>query len=304
MTAPVTARVRVPASSANLGPGYDAFGLALALYNDFEAEGAAEWSVEVHGEGAGELRTDKDNEVARAIQRVFTEVGYAGAARVRCENAIPVGRGLGSSAAAIVGGLVLGNELAGARLTQERIFELATELEGHPDNVAAALLGGFTVCWSENGRPGVAKIDPAGGLAAVALVSDAALPTAEARRALPPTVTHADAAFTAGRAGLLAAGIALGRADLVRAGAFDRIHEPYREPLIPDITMVRAALLAAGADAAVLSGAGPTVVGLVMAVDDAAALARAAGLRDRLPALNGRRDPLVLSIERAGAGPR
>lgn len=304
MTAPVTARVRVPASSANLGPGYDAFGLALALYDVFEAELAAEWSLEVRGEGAGELRTDKDNEVARAMQRVFTEVGYQGAARVRCENAIPVGRGLGSSAAAIVGGLVLGNELADARLTQEHLFELATELEGHPDNVAAALLGGFTVCWSENGKPGAAKIDPAGGLAVVALVSDAALPTAEARRALPPMVTHADAAFTAGRAGLLAAGIALGRADLVQAGASDRIHEPYRESLVPDIATVRSALRAAGADAAVLSGAGPTVVGLVTAADDAAAFARATGIAGSLPALSGRRGPLVLSVERAGVEPR
>ncbi len=300
----MTTRVRIPASSANLGPGYDAFGLALALYDDFEADVASEWLLEVRGEGAGELRTDKDNEVARAMQRVFAEVGYEGAARISCQNAIPIGRGLGSSAAAIVGGLVLGNELAGAGLANERLFELATELEGHPDNVAAALCGGFTVCWSENGKPRVARIDPAGGLAAVALVSDAALPTAEARRALPSTVAHADAAFTAGRAGLLAAGIALGRADLVRAGASDRIHEPYRESLIPDITSVRAALLAAGADAAVLSGAGPTVVGLVTGVDDAAALARAEALCERLPAFSGRRDPLVLAVERAGAKPR
>lgn len=300
----MTARVRVPASSANLGPGYDAFGLALALYDVFEAEHAEDWFLEVIGEGAGELRTDGDNEVARAIRRVFAEVGHVGAARIRCENAIPVGRGLGSSAAAIVGGLVLGNELAGAGLTRERLFEFATELEGHPDNVAAALLGGFTLCWSDGERPRTSRIEPAAGLAAVVLVSDATLPTAEARRALPATVTHADAAYTAGRAGLLAAGIALGRADLVRAGASDRIHEPYRETLVPDITQVRAALLAAGADGAVLSGAGPTVVGLVTAPDDDAALGRARELSVLLPAFLGRRAPLVLAVDREGTAVR
>lgn len=302
MTAPVIARVRVPASSANLGPGYDAFGLALALYDIFDAELADEWFLDVRGEGAGELRTDKDNEVARAMRRVFTDVGFDGAARIRCENEIPVGRGLGSSAAAIVGGLVLGNQLSAARLTQERLFELATELEGHPDNVAAALLGGFTICWSEKGTPRVAKIDPGRGLAAVALVSDAVLPTTEARRVLPATVTHADAAYTAGRAGLLATGIALGRADLVRAGASDRIHEPFRESLVPDITSVRTALLASGADAAVLSGAGPTVVGLVTGPNDASALTRARHLCAGLPALPGRH-PIVLAVERNGAHP-
>jgi len=295
------ARVRVPASSANLGPGYDAFGLALALYDVFEAEPAGEWLVEVSGEGAGELRTDQGNEVARAMRRVFADAGNPGAARIRCDNAIPVGRGLGSSAAAIVGGLVLANELANAGLTPERLFELATELEGHPDNVAAALLGGFTLCWMDQERFLASRIEPARGLAAVALVSDAVLPTAESRRALPASVAHADAAYTAGRAGLLAAGIALGRADLVRAGASDRIHEPYRETLVPDITPVRAAMLAAGADAAVLSGAGPTVVGLVIAEDDAAALERARVVCGRLPAFVGRRDPLVLAVERTGA---
>jgi len=299
----VIARVRVPASSANLGPGYDAFGLALALYDVFEAEPAGEWVLEVRGEGAGELRTDAENEVSRAMRRVFSDVGHTGAARIICENAIPVGRGLGSSAAAIVGGLVLGNELAGAGLAHDRLFELATELEGHPDNVAAALFGGFTLCWNDDARPHAARIEPAGGLAAVALVSDSALPTAESRRALPVTVAHSDAAYTAGRAGLLAAGIALGRADLVRAGASDRIHEPYREALVPDIAIVRAALLAAGADAAVLSGAGPTVIALVTADDDAAALERARALCDSLPAFPGRREPLALMVERTGAAP-
>ncbi len=301
MSVPVTVRVRVPASSANLGPGYDSFGLALALYDDFEAEPAEDWFLEVSGEGAGELRTDGENEVARAMRRVFAEAGHAGAALIRCRNAIPVGRGLGSSAAAIVGGLMLGDSLTGAGLTRERLFELATELEGHPDNVAAALLGGFTLCWAERERPRAARIDPGGGLAVVAVVSDAVLPTAEARRAIPVAVTHADAAYTAGRAGLLAAGIALGRADLVRAGASDRIHEPYRETLVSDIAAVRTALIAAGAEGAVLSGAGPTIIGLVSAPDDVSAAERAGAIGAQLPSFPGRLDPLVLTVDRAGA---
>lgn len=297
----MSVRVRVPASSANLGPGYDAFGLALSLYNEVEVEAAGKWLLEIIGEGAGTLRTDDGNEVARAMRRVFAEVGYAGAAFVRCSNAIPVGRGLGSSAAAIVGGLVAANELVGAGLSRERLFQLAAELEGHPDNVAAALLGGFTLCSVEDGRAAVAQVDPAAGLAVIAAISDTELPTAESRRALPAVVTHEDAAFTAGRAGLLAAGIALGRADLLAAGSHDRLHEPYREVLIPDIAEVRAALLAAGVDGAVLSGAGPTVIGFVAGDDDAGALARALDIASSLAVLPGRRAIRAFGVDRMGA---
>src|SRR5574340_402423 len=135
-------RVTVPASSANLGPGYDSFGLALGLYNHFEGELADAWRVEVGGEGAGTLAPDSSNQVARAMARVFAEVGQPGlCAEVVCHNGIPLGRGLGSSAAAIVGGLVLGDALVGSRLGRRRLFELAAELEGHAANVAAALYG-------------------------------------------------------------------------------------------------------------------------------------------------------------------
>lgn len=300
----MTARVTVPASSANLGPGYDAFGLALALHNEFEAEPAESWGVEVAGEGAGELLADERNEVVRAMKRVFLELGYSGAARVHCRNSIPVGRGLGSSSAAIVGGLLLAGDLACASLDPELVFSLAVELEGHPDNVAAALLGGFTLCWHDGERSRAGRIDPGGGLAVVAVVSDAAVPTIESRRALPVQVSHSDAAFSAGRAGLLASGIALGRRDLIAAGAFDRLHEPFREHLFPDVSQVKAALLDCGADAAMLSGAGPTVVGLVSADDDASALLRAREVADEFALRGGaagRRAAIALAIDRLGA---
>jgi homoserine kinase len=269
-------RVRVPATSANLGPGYDAFGLALDLCNEFEARPAERWSVRVEGEGAGVLREDASNEVVRAIQRVFSEVqSYDRGAEIVCRNRIPVGRGLGSSAAAIVGGVVIGNRMTGERLSPQRLLELATELEGHPDNVAAALLGGFTVSVREAGAVRSVRVDPAGGVAAVVVVGEVPLATSTARAALPASVPHADAAANAGRAALVALGLATGDEEMLRLGLHDSLHEQYRASLMADFVAVRDALEGAGVGPAVLSGAGPTVLGLVLGADDADALARA-----------------------------
>jgi homoserine kinase len=300
------AAVRVPASSANLGPGYDSFGLALALYDLFTAEPADAWSVEVGGEGEAELSHGADNQVARAMARLFAEVGSdIPAARLVCTNGIPTGRGLGSSSAAIVGGLVLADALADSALPREELLRLATELEGHPDNVAAALYGGLTVCWSSDGEPSCALLQPGRGLAAVAVVSDVPLPTKTARAMLPASVPHADAAFNAGRAGVLVAGLLLGERLMLAEGLQDRLHEPYRAVAITDLADVRAALLAAGADGAALSGAGPTVIGLVTGADDDAARARAEEVAEAaagpVAGLPGRRQPLALGIDRTGA---
>lgn len=300
------AAVRVPASTANLGPGYDSFGLALGLYDLFTAEPAEEWRVDVGGEGVGELSAGADNQVARAMARLFAEVACdVRAAHLVCENGVPTGRGLGSSSAAIVGGLVLANALAGDPLTREELLPLANELEGHPDNVAAALYGGLTVCWTEAGEPSCALLQPSGGLAAVVVVSDGSLATVDARHMLPETVPHADAAFNAGRAGALVAGLLLGSAELVRVGLEDRIHQPYRAAAVTDFAEVRDALLKAGAGGAALSGAGPSVIGLVTGPDDDAALMRAQEVADRasqlLAGVAGRRAPLALGIDRSGA---
>jgi homoserine kinase len=299
------ATVSIPATSANLGPGFDAFGLALALHNRFSAELADEWSVEVLGEGAGRFSNGAHNRVARAVARVFAEAGRSGqAARIRCENSIPPGAGLGSSAAAAVGGLILGDALVGAGLDRERVLALATALEGHPDNAAAAIHGGFTVCWSGE-TPRCLRIEPARGVAAVVVGADAPLATKASRGLLPARVPHEDAAFNAGRAGLLVAGIALGDDGALAAGLADRIHEQYRSSAVGDLEQVRTALVAAGALGAVLSGAGPTVIGLVSGADDTIALARATAVadaaHDAVTALPGRRAPLALAIERSGA---
>lgn len=297
-------RVRVPATSANLGPGYDAFGLALGLHNELEGELAAEWSVEVAGEGAGRLSTGPDNQVVRAAARAFDEAGRPGLrARIVCRNAIPVGRGLGSSAAAIVGGLVLGCALAGHMPPPGRLLELAAELEGHADNVAAALLGGFTVCSGSGGSLRCKRFEPAGGLAVVVALGERELDTAQARGALPETVPHRDAAANAASAALVALGIALGDAEALALGAHDALHERYRAHLVRDLGAVRAAFARAGAPNAVLSGAGPSVAALVQGADDRAALEQARAVaeaaRDDL-APSGRRVVLALGVDRAG----
>jgi homoserine kinase len=239
----VKGSIIVPASSANLGPGYDSFGLALGIYNGFEGEIADTWRVEIGGEGAGRLPSDETNPVVRAMARLFAEVGQPDlAAEVACHNGIPVGRGLGSSAAAIVGGLVLADALTGAHLGRQRLFELAAEIEGHADNVAAAIYGGFTVTSRAAEGLTCAHVDPAGGLAAIAVIGEAELPTAEARAALPESVPHADAAFNAGRAALVALGLATGTREFLEAGLRDAIHERYREDLVPDLGAVRSLL--------------------------------------------------------------
>lgn len=300
------AGVLVPATSANLGPGFDSFGLALDLHNEFEAELADVWSVEVQGEGAGHLALDENNQVVRAMKVAFETAGRAdAAAAVRCVNRIPLGNGLGSSSAAIVGGLLLGFRLLGHECPDEKLLELATAIEGHPDNAAAALLGGFTVCWTDAGRPRSARFEPARGLATVVAVATGELATSRARAMLPEAVPHADAAFNVAHAGLLAASIATGRPELLGAALADRLHEPYRASAVGDLMAVHDILRNAGAAGVALSGAGPTLIGLVAADTDEAAHALAEEVArraaDSMRALGTRRAPQALRIDRTGA---
>jgi len=302
----VGAAVLVPGTSANLGPGFDSFGLALDVFNRFEAELADEWSVRVEGEGAGALRTDADNCVAQAMARAFYEVDRPELrASIDCVNHIALGNGLGSSSAAIVGGLMLGARLAEVDLDQQRLLELAAEMEGHADNAAAALVGGFTVCWYDGTRPRFARFEPARGLAAVVVVATHELLTTTARQMLPEAVAHADAAFNVAHAGLLAASIATGRPELLGAALADRLHEPYRAPAVADLQAVHDILRNAGAAGVALSGAGPTVIGLVAADTDEIAhqLAEEVAERaaDHVRALGTRRAPEALRVDRTGA---
>jgi homoserine kinase len=266
--------VRVPATSANLGPGFDTFGLALGLYDEVMVRIAdSGLHIDVAGEGADDVARDERHLVVRAMRAAFDRLGgQPPGLEVVCANRIPHGRGLGSSAAAICAGIVAARALTvgGAALSDDDLLQLANELEGHPDNVAACLRGGFTVAWidrtgeiddrsSDPGSAHALRLDPAPNVAAVAFVPSTPLSTEVARGLLPRTVPHADAARNAGRSALLAAALLQGRTDLLLAATQDRLHQSYRAPAMPESAALVAALRAAG-HAAVVSGAGPTVL--------------------------------------------
>ena len=275
--------VRVPATSANLGSGFDTLGLALSLYNEVELEerdGGLE--VIVGGEGAAELQAQgAQNLVVRASQAAFQAIGRRPAGlRVRCLNRIPLGRGLGSSSAAVVAGVAAGARLVGETLPAEEILRLALPLEGHPDNIAPCVLGGFTVAATANGRVHCLRVPLARPLRAVAVIPDVRLATADARRALPEKVPLADAVFNVNRAALLVAGLSQGRFDLLREAVSDRLHQPYRAPLLPGMMEVMETGYAAGALACFLSGAGSTVLALADGHEGAIGSAMQARWRD------------------------
>lgn len=257
--------VRAPASSANLGPGFDCFGLALGLHDTIEmAVMPAGLQVEVRGEGADDLHRDERHLVVRAARAAFESLGrQPPGLRLKCHNAVPHGRGLGSSAAAIVAGVVAARTLveysepgSGAALEGARALELATGLEGHPDNVAAALLGGCTLAWTEQAVPKAIRVAPV--VSAVAMVPERAVSTAVARGLLPADVPHRVAAANSARAGLLAIALT-SRPDLLHAATADQLHQNYREPAMPDSIALVRRLREAG-HAAVISGAGPSVL--------------------------------------------
>lgn len=251
--------VRVPATSANLGPGFDALGLALALHDEVTAEVIdGPTRVTVIGEGAGELPTDDYHLVVRAMHAAFDVLG-ARPIRVAltCRNRIPQARGLGSSSAAIVAGIMIAQALSGGELDALR---LAADIEGHPDNVAPCLLGGFTIAWTTPAGSRAVGLKPAHGVPLTVLVPAERGLTAEARAALPGSVPFADAALTAGRAALLVHALTAAPYLLLEATE-DRLHQGYRAPAMPATAALVGRLRGAGV-AAVVSGAGPSVLAL------------------------------------------
>jgi homoserine kinase len=305
----VRVHVRVPATSANLGPGFDALGVALALYNDVEAREADAVTVAIEGEGAGQLPSGMDNVVARGIHLAFDAAGrpFKGAA-IRCTNRIPAARGLGSSAAAWVGGLVAGNALSGGALTTDALLALATRAEGHPDNVAAALLGGLTVsCAGAESAVTAISLPVPDDLAWVVLVPAITSSTADARAVLPPTVPRADAIFNVQRVALLLAALQTRRRDALVAALDDRLHQPYRRALFPWMPAVAEAARGAGALGCVLSGAGPSLLAVV--AGDGGAVARAMERALRAAGVEGHArtyaiDAAGATVSRSSAPPR
>ncbi len=259
-------RVRVPATSANLGPGFDAFGLALTLYDEIVAAVDPDGgSVSVEGEGAGEVPTDDSHLVLRSMRTGFDRLGvHAGGVRLACRNRIPHGRGLGSSAAAIVGGLLAARALVVdgvRRLPDDALLAEASAVEGHPDNVAACLLGGLTIAWSDDAGPRAVRLPVHRSVRPVALVPEQRSLTKAARGLLPAQVPHGDAAANAARAALLVEAFGR-RPELLMAATEDRLHQSYRAEAMPDSLDLVARLRGDGVPA-VLSGAGPTVLALV-----------------------------------------
>jgi homoserine kinase len=260
--------VEVPASSANLGAGYDCLAVALGLTNRIEVEvrgwSRGEIELDVDGEGAGELSDDRDNRCVQGIELALREirgeipegVGW----RIEMHNEIPLARGLGSSAAATVAGLVAGNALLGEPLTTADLLRLATSIEGHPDNAAAALHGGFVVSGDIDGTVEALRFDAPRDLRAVLYIPDLRLSTAEMRKVLPAKVPRADAVANLTRVALGVAGMAIGQFDLLRVVTVDRLHEQYRAKVFPQLNRLIESARGAGAIGACLSGAGSSVI--------------------------------------------
>ena len=290
--------VRVPATSANLGPGFDTLGMALSFYDELEVEAVAGSGafVEVIGEGAGDVPTDESNLVVKSIAYVFEKSGVAlPGLRLKAHNIIPHGRGMGSSGAAVVSGIVAAKGLLEGivEFSPERLLQLATDLEGHPDNVAPALFGGLTIAWEDSKGPHHKKLIVHRGVSPLELVPNFKMSTATARALQPESVPHEDAVFNVSRSALLVAALTQSP-ELLMAATEDRLHQDYRSEAMPEAGKVIALMREKG-HAAVVSGAGPSV--LVLASDPAERMEAAKLAAENFPQWRA----LVLAVDFKGA---
>ncbi len=264
---PAAVRVKVPATVANLGPGFDALGVAVQMHLEIDIEPRRDSvDVQVEGEGAASLPQDETNLVITSMNRFFDHVGRRPPGySVRIKNPIPLAAGLGSSAAAVVGGLFAARALTGRSLPQAEMVSLAVDIEGHPDNIMPALVGGLVVCYrgANDGNLKHLRLDPSNRLVPLLAVPAEGYPTKKARDVLPREVSFADAQFTASRAALLVAAVTQGAGTEILADAMDdRLHEPHRLKLMPETYAVHSELRDAGL-AVALAGAGPSLLVVV-----------------------------------------
>ena len=253
--------IRVPATTANLGPGFDTLGLALSMWNHLRVEWSDKPRVEVYGEGAGHLRTDDRNMTYRAAARLLQEAGQEHRhMRIESWQTVPLSRGLGSSSSAIVGGLYAANALLDYPVSPHRLLELATEIEGHPDNVSPALMGGMTISVMDDGVVNAVPVPLLEDLQCVVFIPERPMATKQAREVLKPNVTRAEAVFNIGRTALLVASFALNRPEYLGLATQDRLHQDARRTVFHEMKVIFDGALKAGAKGVFLSGAGSSVV--------------------------------------------
>lgn len=255
-------RVQVPATTANLGPGLDCLGMALELHNTVEMSVTSSGlHIEIHGEGCPDIPRDEENLVYQAAQKVFSQVGfkYPGL-RIKLQNNIPLAKGLGSSSAAIVGGMIAANIIAGNKLDTNEIINMASIMEGHPDNVSAAVLGGVVIAVPLDDEIKCIKINPPKQLKVALSIPDFPLYTRASREVLPQQVPINDATFNIGRTAVLISALYNEDINQFLLAMEDRLHQPYRAGLIPGMKKVFAAAKLAGAKGIALSGAGPSII--------------------------------------------
>jgi homoserine kinase len=258
--------VKVPATTANLGPGFDCIGAALKLYNQFEfttldVDGLI---IQVSGMEAEKVQTDESNLLYQAFVKLYGYIEQTPpSVKIEIKLGVPLSRGLGSSATAIVGGLVAANELAGRPLSELEVMKLAIAMEGHPDNVVPALLGGCRLAATSNIGWEIGDIPWHRDILAVVAIPDFELSTSEARKVLPAEISRHDAIFNISHFGLLLRGLATNREEWLKAALQDKLHQPYRQALIPGYDAVNTAAIDAGSYGMVISGAGPTLLALV-----------------------------------------
>lgn len=256
--------VSVPGSTANLGPGFDTLGMALNLYVQIEMRLADELSIELHGDNMEGIPTDETNLIYQVAQQVFERAGAEPhPLHIAMKSDIPLARGLGSSAAAIVGGMVAANALIGHPLSKDELFQMAAALEKHPDNAGASLFGGIVAARWDGTRADYIRIDPDPRLQLLAAVPDFHLATDDARKLIPQQIDLQDAVYNISHSSLLVAALCTGRLDMISAAMKDRLHQPHRAAKIPGMQKILQHACDQGALGAALSGAGPTLIAFV-----------------------------------------
>lgn len=266
---PLSVTVTVPATTANIGPGFDCLGAALNLYNRFHFKpftplsDSEPFHISIEGAEAKRVNSGANNLVYRSFLKCYERMGIDPLpVEIDIKLGVPLSRGLGSSSTAIVGGIMGANALAGSPLDEMALAQLANEIEGHPDNVTPALFGGFRLATVAGGRLQVCDLPWHESVAPVAIIPEFELSTVDARRVLPAHYSRVDAVFNTAHIGLLLRGIQTGNGDWIAGGMRDRIHQPYRKKLIPGYEDVRRAAMQAGAWGLAISGAGPTLLAL------------------------------------------